>query len=169
MVLCAGRRQGVAAWPRRRCVFEVGLHQRREAGARTGLPCAARGTPCESYGKSRGDSLSEPWKTRCKHSLNGIEVCCWLNQREKFIRSQTRLPQNSAQCSCIHLLVIRYYHLCERFVPAQYDVAAVLPFNLKTCFAKSRDTSAPRGPRQLGHTASKTASNRSGGIGKPSC
>src|SRR5579859_115267 len=105
----------------------------------------------------------------CKHFWDEIEDCRRLNQHAKFIGRQSCLPQDSTQSPCIQLLVIWYHHLSERHVPAKYDVAALLSLNLKACFAKSRNTDAPRDPRQLGHTASKTASNRSGGIGKPSC
>ena len=59
LVLCSGRREGFAAWPRGRRVFEMGIHQRRKDGAGTGLLPIARRTACQSDVESSDDSLNE--------------------------------------------------------------------------------------------------------------
>ena len=69
--------------------------------------------------------------------------CRWLNQYEKFIRRQTSLPQYSTQRSSVQLLVVRNHYLSKRLVPAQYDVAAMLPLDVKARFSESRRR-APR-------------------------
>jgi hypothetical protein len=58
-----------------------------------------------------------------------------LNQCDKFIGRQARLAQDSSQRTRVQLLMIGDHDLSERHVPPKYDVAAVLSFNLKACFA----------------------------------
>ena len=79
--------------------------------------------------------MSDPETAVWEMFSNEIEDYRRLNQHEKFIWRQTCLPQDSAQRSCIQLLVIGDHHLSERLVSAKYDVAALLSFNLKACFA----------------------------------
>ena len=62
--------------------------------------------------------------------------------------------------------MVGHNYLRKRLVSAKDDVTAVLALKLKACFGKRRHALTPRYPTQLRHTASKTASSRSGGTGK---
>jgi hypothetical protein len=63
-----------------------------------------------------------------------------LQQCQKFIDGQARLPDNPPQCTPIKFFVIGYNGLTERLITAHEYVAASLPDDDKSCFLKRPDT-----------------------------
>ncbi len=55
-----------------------------------------------------------------------------LKQRTELIRGYSGLAQDRAQCTCVQFRMIWHDHLCEWNIASKNDVAAVLPFDLKS-------------------------------------
>lgn len=55
-----------------------------------------------------------------------------LEQRNELIRRYCGLAQNGAQCACVEFRMIWHDHLCKWRISSKNNVAAVLPFNLKS-------------------------------------
>jgi hypothetical protein len=82
------------------------------------------------------------------YSTNGLPalypyLAIASKKRAKILRRQSRLAQDGSQGSCVEFLMIRDNDLSKGRVAAKDDVAAVLPFNLKIDFEKSRNASPP--------------------------
>ena len=55
-----------------------------------------------------------------------------LKQSTELIRRYSGLAQDRAQRTCVEFRMIRHDDLCERNIASKNDVAAVLPFDLKS-------------------------------------
>ena len=56
----------------------------------------------------------------------------FLKQRTEHISGYSSLAQDRSQCARIKFRMIRHDHLCEWNIASKNDVAAVLPFELKS-------------------------------------
>jgi hypothetical protein len=98
-----------------------------------------------------------------KKTLPGLQDS---NQFPKLIYRQISLPKYRTQSASIKFDMIWYNDLGERVVAPIYHVATCLSAELKSCPYQSVCTFPPRNPREITHTASKSASKRSSGIGR---
>jgi len=83
----------------------------------------------------------------------------------ELVNGETCLPNDRSQCSAVQFWMIRHHQLRNRIATTKDHVAAVLSPKQKTDGCKGFYALSPRDSRQVAHTATRMASNRSGGTG----
>jgi len=92
----------------------------------------------------------------------------WLEQFREFLQGDIGLSYNRTKRSTIKFFVIGDHDLSERLIPSQDHVTTMLALDVESSFSQRACAFTAGYAWEATHTATRSASNRSGGTGRRS-
>jgi hypothetical protein len=92
----------------------------------------------------------------------------WLKQFREFLQGEIGLSYDRTKRSSIKFFVIGDHDLSKRLIPSQDHVTTMLASDVESSFSQRARAFTAGYAWKAAHTATRSASNRSGGTGRRS-